>query len=111
MAAKISALVGTLLINFLIGIAVFFVLIIAMNGYSESDATYGIVTFIASGLLVTLLMGLGALLTVNFLAKRQYSGAASVLIAIVIFSVIGAVLKALCGLVSVGVAELVRINF
>ena len=44
MATKISALVGTLLINLLIGIAVFFVLIITLNGYSESDATYAIIS-------------------------------------------------------------------
>lgn len=111
MVANISALVVTLTINLLMGIAVFFVLIFAMNGYSESDATYGIVTFIALGLLATLLMSLGAFLTVNMLTKRQYSGVVSALIAIAVFTVIGAVLKAVCGFIGVGVAEFVRVNF
>ncbi|MBL8124000.1 MAG: hypothetical protein KIT61_05675 [Pyrinomonadaceae bacterium] len=111
MATKISALVGTLLINLLIGIAVFFVLIITLNGYSESDATYAIISYIVLGLVVTLMMSLGAFLTVGFLTKRQYSGVLSVIIAIVVFSVIGALLKAVCGFIGVGVAELVRVNF
>ena len=41
MAPKIIAFLITLTLNIAIGIAVFFFMLLAMNGFSESDANYG----------------------------------------------------------------------
>ena len=110
MAPKIIAFLITLILNIAIGIAVFFILLLAMNGYSESDATYGIVTYIVLGLVVSLLMSFAAAMLVNILQKRKFSGAVSSLLAIVVFTGVGAVLKGVWALVGIGVAELVRAN-
>jgi hypothetical protein len=46
MAAKIIAFIVTLLLNIAIGVVVFFMMLMGMNGFSESDANYGFVTYI-----------------------------------------------------------------
>jgi hypothetical protein len=42
MPAKTLTALVTLLINIVIGVGIFFFMLLAMNGYSESDATYGL---------------------------------------------------------------------
>ena len=111
MAAKIVAFLVTLILNIAIGVAMFFILLLAMNGYSESDANYGLITYIILGVIVSLLMGLSAAIVSNLLLKRDFSGVVSTLIAIVVFTGVGAVLKGICAVVGVGIAEVVRVNF
>ncbi len=111
MAPKVLAFVITLILNIAIGVAVFFVLLLAMNGYSESDANYGFIAYIILALIVSLLMSSAAALVANILQKRKFSGVVSSLIAIVAFTGVGAVLKGVCALIGVGIAELVRVNF
>ena len=111
MAPKIITFFITLAINICIGAAVFFFMIIAMNGFSESDATYGIVTYIVLALIVSLVMSLAAALTVAILMKRKFGGVSSSFIAIPIFSVIGAALKMVCSIIGVLVADYVRVNY
>lgn len=111
MAAKIITFLITFLANITVGAAVFFVMLMAMNGYSESDSTYGIVTYIALAFIVSLLMGLAAFLLVGMLTKRQYNIWVSAFIAIVVFGVTGSILKGVCALIGIGVAEFVRVNF
>ena len=111
MATKIITFALTFLVNATIGVAVFFMLLVAMNGYSESDATYGLVTYIVLALLVSLSMGIAAFFTVGALVRRQFHSFVALLIAVVSFSTVGLVLKAISALFGVGVAELVRVNF
>ena len=108
---KLTAFFVTLVVNFAIGVAVFFFLLIAMNGYSESDATYGLVVYGALAFVVSLLMAGSALVTVHLLMKRKFSGSSALFIAVPIFSVVGAVLKLVCSGVGVAVAEYVRVNY
>ena len=111
MAAKLTAFFVTLLINFGIGIAVFFFMLIAMNGFSESDANYGIGVYIVLALLVSLSMsGLAAFL-VYILTKRKFRGAIAALIAVPVFSIIGAGLKIFCSIIGVLVADYVRVHW
>jgi hypothetical protein len=111
MAPKVLAFIITLILNIAIGVAVFFVLLLAMNGYSESDANYGFIAYIILALIVSLLMGSSAAIVANVLQKRKFSGVVSSLIAIVAFTGVGAALKGVCALIGVGIAELVRVNF
>ena len=111
MTAKIAVALLTFVINVAVGIAVFFLLLVGMNGYSESDATSGLVTYIVSALLVSILMAVAAFVTAGMLVRRQFGSFIAALIAIVSFVVVGVILKALCALVAVGVAEAVRMNF
>nr|MBA3352879.1 hypothetical protein [Blastocatellia bacterium] len=66
MAIKITAFLLTLLINIAVGVAVFLFMLLAMNGYSESDATYGLGAYIVLAVIVTLLMSTLAVVGVQF---------------------------------------------
>jgi hypothetical protein len=111
MAAKIIAFLITMLVNITAGVVVFFGMMLAMNGYHESDANYGFIAYIALAMIVTILMSLAAAVFVHILKKKQYNAFVSVLISVVGFSVVGVVLKITCGVIGVGIAEFVRVNF
>ena len=111
MAAKIIAFLATLIVNIAVGVIVFFGMLVGMNGYSEEDSTYGFVTYIVFAVLVSLLMSSSAAVAVHLLSKRQYSSVAAVLISVVLFCFLGSALKVICGIIGVGVAEFVRVNF
>lgn len=111
MAPKIVSAIITFLINIAVGVVVLATMIIAMNGYSESDAMWGLGAFIVLALGVSLLMSLGAYIASGMLIKRQFGAVSSSLISIVVFSFLGGSLKFVCSLIGVGVAELVRVNF
>lgn len=110
MAPKLISFFLTLAINVTAGVVLFFGLLLAMNGYSESDGTYGIVVYVVLALAVTLVMsGLAAVLT-HLLQKREFRAWSAVLISVLIFAFAGAVLKFVSSLIAVGIAEYVRVN-
>ncbi|MDI1243227.1 MAG: hypothetical protein PSX80_15035 [bacterium] len=111
MAPKILAFLITLILNIAIGIAVFFFMLIAMNGFSESDANYGLVTFIVLAVLVSSLMALLAAAAVGLLAKRGFKTVTASLIGIGSFTILGLVLKAVCSIIGVLIADFVRTNY
>lgn len=110
MVSKIVTFAITFLINVAIGVVVLFFMLIAMNGFSESDANYGLGAYIVLAFLVSLAMGTLAAITVHLLMRRQFGGVVAGLIAVAIFSVIGGVLKFVCSMIGVMVAEYVRVN-
>ena len=111
MAAKIIAFLITFIVNIAVGVIVFFGMLVGMNGYSESDATYGFVTYFVLAVLVSLLMSSLAVVALHLLLKRQFSSIVAVLISVILFCVIGAVLKVICSSIGISVAEFVRVNF
>jgi hypothetical protein len=111
MSAKIAAFVITLVVNIAVGVVIFFFILLAMNGYSESDATYGLGAYIALAVAVSLLMSTGAAAGVHVLMKREFRAATSALIAVPVFSILGAALKIVCSIIGVSVAEYVRVNY
>ena len=111
MPAKLLTALITFLINVAAGVVIFFFLLLAMNGYSESDAIYGLGAYIVLGLIVSLIMSTFAALLVHVLMKRNFRGWTAGLIAVLIFSVIGLGLKLVCSVVGVAVSEYVRVNY
>ena len=111
MAAKLSAFFITLLINIAIGVAIFFFMLLGMNGFSESDASYGLGAYIVLAVLVTFLMSAAAVGTVHLLLKRGFGAFAAVGIAIPIFSIVGGGLKFVCCIIGLLVADYVRVNY
>ena len=111
MAAKVVTFLITLILNIAIGIAVFFFMLLAMNGFSESDANYGFVTYIVLAVIVSLLMASLAVVTVHLLSKRGFGALSSSLIGVGCFTVIGLVLKVVCSIIGVLVADFVRTNY
>jgi len=106
--ANIIAFVLTLLINILIGGVVFFFMLIAMNGYSESDASYGLGTFIVLSFIVSVAMAIAAALMTGRLIHRSFKAVSAVMIAVPLFSAVGAGLKLVCSIIGVMIAEYVR---
>lgn len=110
MAAKISAFLITFLLNVAVGVVILFFMLIAMNGFNESDAMWGLGAFVILALLTSIAISTGSLLFVGFLTKRQRTPLVSALIAIPVFSIVGIVIEIVCSLIGVGVAELMRVN-
>ena len=111
MIPKLIAAIVTGLVNLAAGIMVFFFMLLAMNGFSESDANYGIVTYMILGVSATILMAVSAVLTVHLLLKRNWGAAGSAILAIVVFSALGAGLKVISSIIGLLVADFVRVNF
>ncbi len=111
MAILITAFFTTLVINIAAGVAIFFFMLLAMNGFSESDANYGLGAYIGLAVIVTLLMSSGAALLVHVLIKRKFRPTVAALIAVPIFSVIGVGLKLVCIIIGIFIADYVRVNY
>jgi len=111
MIPKVVAAIVTGVMNITVGVVVFFFMLLAMNGFSESDASYGIVTYIILAVLATILMAVSAVATVHVLLKRNWRAARAAILAILLFSGVGAGLKVVCSIIGVLVADLVRVNF
>ena len=111
MAPKLIAAILTFLINIAAGVVIFFMMLVAMNGYSGSDAEYGLGVYIVLAALISILMSLGAFLLSGRLLKKQFSSVTSTLIAVAVFAIVGIVLKIVSSLIGVGIAEYVRVNY
>jgi len=96
MLAKLIAFLLTVLVLLAAGTVVFFMMLVAMNGFSESDAIWGLGVYVVLTLLVTVAMG---------------TGGVSCLIAVPVFSLIGMVCEVIGSLIGVALAEIVRRNF
>ena len=111
MAAKIVAFLITLVLNIAFGVVALSFMIIAMNGYSESDAKWVLGGYLILALITAILTSGGALVLVHLLQKRQFSIVVAALTAIAVFSVIGIGLEIVCSLIGIGVAEFLRVNY
>jgi hypothetical protein len=111
MAPKIIAFLVTLILNIAIGVAVFFFMLLAMNGFSESDANYGFITYIVLAILVSLSMASLAAVAVHLLMKRSFSAITASLISTGLFTVVGIALKVVCSIIGVLIADFVRTNY
>ena len=111
MAAKIIAFIFTLLLNIVIGVVVFFMMLMGMNGFSESDANYGFVTYIVLAVAVSLVTATLATVTTHLLMKRAFGAVVASLIGIVCFTMIGGVLKVVCSIIGILVADFLRVNY
>lgn len=111
MAAKIAALLITLMLGTAVGFVVLAFMLIAMNGYSESDATWGIGVFTVLGLIISVFAGIMAFLIAGTLLKKQFSPVLAAAIAVPVCTIAAIVLEVIASLIGVGVAELVRVKF
>ncbi len=111
MGAKISAALLTLLIDLVAGVVVFFFMLIAMNGFSESDAGYGLIAYIVVGIGAAILTSIGAWAMTALLIRREMKAAIAAMVSLVVFSILGIVALIVASLIGVGVAEYVRVNY
>ena len=108
---KLIAAVMTLLMNAVAGVVLFFMMMMGMNGFSESDANYGFAAYIVAAVLVTATMAALAVLAVHLLQKRSVGGAVAAIASVLVFSLVGSVLKVGCLFIGLLVADHVRVNY
>ncbi len=111
MGAKIAAFLLTMTACLTAAVISLSVLILAMNGYSESDAVWGLGAFVVLAFIVSVISGIGAIILSSKLLARQNNLLKALLIAVPIFSMVGVGLILVSALIGVGVAEFVRVNF
>lgn len=110
MGAKIAVFILTTAVCLAAAVVLFFGMILTMNGYSESDAIWGMGVYAALAVLTAILAGGGAVVTRERLSER-FSSFLSLLIAVLVCSIAGIIIEIICSIVSILVAELVRANF
>ena len=91
---KIATLLMTAILNGIIGAILFFFLLIAMNGFSERQATPVLILFIVWIFLTSVITGVLSFLTTKYLInKKSLSAIVSGLMAVVMFVIGGGVLN------------------
>ncbi|MDM7922443.1 MAG: hypothetical protein QUS14_09090 [Pyrinomonadaceae bacterium] len=110
MAAKIIAFLLTAFVNVVVGYLMFIFVLLALNGFSESDAQYGVLAYIALAAVITLVTSGLAAFGTHLLQKRGFRGWSAVLITFPASSVIGGGLKLVSAVIGVHIADLVSKN-
>ena len=110
MGAKIAVFILTTAVCLAAAVVLFFGMILAMNGYSESDAIWGMGVYAALAVLTSILAGGGAVVARERLI-RSFSPLTSILIAVFVSIVAGVVVEVICSIVGILIAELVRTSF
>lgn len=111
MAAKLTALFLTLANSLTAAVVIFFLLLIAMNGYQETEATWGLGAYLLFAILTVLTASVCAYLTTKALIKRKFTGISSALIAIPVFSILCIGLEIISTIIAVSITEYVRVNY
>lgn len=106
---KIIVFVLTALIQLAAAAAVFVILLLSMNGYSERDATLGIYLYVFLCLASALVLGFaGAFVAGRLVAKRSFGGFAASATAVIGSAVVGGLLLVFSFIAAIVVAEAVR---
>ncbi len=91
---KVGIFLATALGNIGIGIMLFFILLLSLNGYSGNQAEMGLILFIIWVLLFSIAAAVCAYLSANFLITRKsLNWIVASLVSVLIFVVIGAILN------------------
>jgi hypothetical protein len=82
----------TAFVNIGVGVFLFFILLLSLNGFSEDEATPGLILFIVWILIVSLLTAVLSVVATNFLtAKKSMSFWIAALISVLLFVIVGGV--------------------
>ena len=108
MAAKIITFLLIGGINLTVAVILLFFLMLGLNGFSERDTNYAFLFFIIGALVVTVLSGISGIVLLNLLTRRKFSSVSASIIAVLIFSVLGAVINVALLFGGVIIADLVR---
>jgi len=106
---KLIPFMITGLMNIGVGVVLFFLLLLGMNGYSEQQATPGLITFIIWVLLVSLLTSISSVVLTSFLTtKKSMNFWIAALISILVFVIVGGVVDFIGWFISIFVTEALR---
>ena len=108
MGAKVAAFLITLILMVILAVAGFIVLLLALNGYNESDATY---SFGAYGIFAFLLVFAFACLAggiTHLLIGREFGSKSAAMIGILGGLAVGIVALFICIIIGIALAEYFR---
>ena len=105
----VSALI-TLLVDAGFSVAAGLFLIVALNGYSENDASYGLGAFAILAALLTIAMSVTAYIAASMLLKNGFRKYSSLTLSTLVFSIFGALIIAFCGILAMGIKHYVSLN-
>lgn len=88
-----------------------FMLLVAMNGYSESDGLPGLLTYIALAILASGCMSAAAFFLTGVFVRREFRPAVATLISVPVCSIVATGLIFVSTIVGVAVAEFVRVRY
>ena len=108
MAAKTITFLSIFGINIAVGVAIIFLLMLGLNGFSERDANYAFAIFISGGLVVSFLTATAGIFLVRLLTGKQWNAVLAVLVSVVAFVALGFVLKVVIFFIAIFVADFVR---
>jgi|SRR5436190_15801758 len=107
MAAKVISALISFLILAAVGIVAGFFLLVALNGFGERDAMWGLGTYVLLVLVIAAGMSFAAVLIVGAFAKRQVGQVMSIVITGPICVVVGTILIFVSTIVAAGVTNIV----
>ena len=109
MLPKVIAFVITFAVNLVIAAACLFFLLLALNGFYESDANWGIGAFLMIALFASAGTALVAAGGVHFLMSRKgYGAALSLAIFVPLFIIVGGTINSTGIVIGALVADIVR---
>jgi hypothetical protein len=89
---KIATFLITALVNAAVSFVLFFMLLLAMNGFHENDATPGLLLYIVWSLLSAVITGILGILLANYLAtKKSWNKILATALSSLIFVIAGGV--------------------
>lgn len=112
MAPRLITFLVILLANTVIGAVWFFFLLMALNGFSSSDAQWGIIAFVVMAVLVSIFAALLGTGLAHLLIKRWQMGRlAASLVAVPIFTILGGGINFFAIILGAIVADAARSGF
>jgi len=109
--AKLVASIVTFLASTATGIVVLFMLLLALNGFSESDGIYGIALYFVIALLTIILTSVACWFMVSKLQERMFNAIVSVTVPTIGFTLIAVLVEVFAMFIGVMVASIVQKNF
>ena len=109
MLPKVLAFITTIAVNLIIGAVCFFFLLVALNGFHESDANWGIGAFLLTVLFASAGTALAAAGAVHFMMSRKKWGAVlSLAVFVPLFMIVGGAISFTGIVIGALVADIVR---
>lgn len=108
---KIAAFILTTTASLAAAVVLFFGMILAMNGFHEDDAKWGLLAYIILAILISVLAGGASWFLVGKFIARELHPAAALLISVPLFSIVAAGLEFVSVIIGVLIAQYVRTHF
>ena len=111
MAARVISAIVTLIVISLAAFIIFFGMIVAMNGFSEREASWGLGAFLLISVFLVAVLSVGAFILAGILVNRQFRPAVACVIVIPAFSILGMIVVIVSSIIGIAIANYVRVNY